>query len=140
MHQNSPNNIILTQEQIESLGYSLREIEQGILKPGQRKGAHRLWFQGAEPYFDIFIETIDSKIVWFQFTLRGKSLSWDIRRPGWQTGNTDELKIDDVSFYAASKTIDSDSEVDWNFVTLTKSILETRIQEDIFAKILKLYS
>ncbi|MEM7727153.1 MAG: hypothetical protein AAF208_12420 [Cyanobacteria bacterium P01_A01_bin.45] len=139
MHQNSQASIVVNQKEIEYLGNSLREIEQGILKPGQKKGANRVWFQGGEPYFDIFIEIIDGKIVWFQFTLRGKSLSWDVRRPKWQTGSTDELKIDDVSFYAASKTINNDSEVNWDFVNLTKSILAIRVEEDIFSKILELY-
>lgn len=135
----SHSNELVEKQEIAYLGASLQEIEPGILKKGYKKGANRVWFQGEEPYFDLFCELINDEIVWFQFTLRGKSLSWDRDISRWQTGNTDELKINDVSFYAASKTIESDNTIDWEFVNLVKLILGTRADEAIFVKLLALF-
>ncbi len=131
---------LLDKNEIALLGASLRQIKPNLLKQGQKQGVTRIWFQGAEPYFDVFFELEDNEIVWFQFTLRGKSLSWDSKIPGWQTGNTNEFKIDDVSFYAASKTIENDMETDWQFVNLVKSIIQTRAKEEIFDKVLLLFN
>ncbi len=136
----SHNNDLVEKEEISYLGASLQEIEPGILKKGHKQGATRVWYQGEEPYFDVFCELINDEIVWFQFTLRGKSVSWDKDKSGWQTGNTDELKINDVSFYAASKTIDNDSAIDWEFINLVKSILTTRTDQAVFVKVLALFS
>lgn len=136
----SHNNDLVEKEEISYLGASLQEIEPGILKKGHKQGATRVWYQGEEPYFDVFCELINDEIVWFQFTLRGKSVSWDKDKSGWQTGNTDELKINDVSFYAASKTIDNDSAIDWEFINLVKLILTTRTDQAVFVKVLALFS
>ncbi|MDJ0692752.1 hypothetical protein [Mastigocoleus sp. MO_188.B34] len=136
----SHNNDLVEKEEISYLGASLQEIEPGILKKGYKKGATRVWYQGEEPYFDVFCELINDEIVWFQFTLRGKSVSWDKDRSGWQTGNTDELKINDVSFYAASKTIDNDSAIDWELINLVKLILTTRTDQAVFVKVLALFN
>ncbi|MBE9004795.1 hypothetical protein IQ259_07055 [Fortiea sp. LEGE XX443] len=129
----------LDPHEIASLGASLRAIEQKLLKQRRKEGYTKIWFQGEEPYFDVFFEFENEKIVWFQFTLRGKTVSWDIKRPELQTGNTNELCLDDVSFYAASKTIENDTQTDWEFIYLVKLILETRAEEEIFAKALALF-
>jgi hypothetical protein len=135
--QNS--NQVLGRNEIESLGASLHKIEQKLLKKPSQEGIQRIWYQGEEPYFDIFFELQDSEIVWFQFTLRAKSLSWDNKKRELQTGITNELKIDDVSFYAATKTIEADDKADSNFVELVKAILQTRSGEEIFTKALLLF-
>lgn len=134
------NNKVSDKNEIALLGASLRQIEQKLLKKGCNEGANRIWFQGDEPYFDVFFELKNDEIVWFQFTLRGKSLSWDSKTTRWQTGITNELKIDDVSFYPASKTIENDIKVDWEFTDLVKSILHSRSSEAIFAKALILFN
>ncbi|MBD2385643.1 hypothetical protein [Cylindrospermum sp. FACHB-282] len=131
---------ILDKNEIASLGASLRAIDQKILKKGNKSGTARIWFQGAEPYFDVFFELKDNQIIWFQFTLRGKSLSWNRKKPGFQTGNTNELNIDDVSFYAASKTMENDTHSDLEFINLVKSILQTRTEEAIFIQVLELFN
>jgi hypothetical protein len=137
----SQSNYVLDKNEVASLGASLREISSKILKSsGYRGGTKKVWFQGEEPYFDVFFELKNNQIAWFQFTLRGKSVSWDSKAPGLQTGTTDELKLNDVSFYAASKTIETDNEADLDFINLVKLILQTRADEDIFAKALKLFS
>jgi hypothetical protein len=134
------NNNVLDKNEIASLGMSLRQIEQKILKKTQEQGKYRIWFQGEEPYFDIFFELKNHEIVWFQFTLRGRSVSWDSKQGKLQTGITNELHMDDVSFYAASKTIENDSKLDVEFINLVKLILQTRAEEEIFAKALALFN
>lgn len=135
--QNS--NQVLSRNEIESLGASLHKIEQKLLKKPNQDGIERIWYQGEEPYFDIFFELQDSEIIWFQFTLRAKSISWDNKKRELQTGLTNELKIDDVSFYAATKTIEADEKIDNNFVELVKAILQTRSGEEVFTKALLLF-
>ncbi len=134
------NNNVLDKNEIASLGASLRTIEPQLLKPGIHQGTTRIWLQGAEPYFDVFFEFKNDEIIWFQFTLRGKSLSWDSKIKGWQTGITNELKSDDISFYPASKIIDNDNIIDWEFINLVKLILQTRAEEATFAKALALFN
>ncbi|MBW4687342.1 MAG: hypothetical protein KME40_20075 [Komarekiella atlantica HA4396-MV6] len=136
----SKTNDRVNEQEIASLGASLREIEQKLLKQGYKIGTNRIWFQGEEHYFDVFFELYNDEIIWFQFTLRGKSLSWDIKKSGWQTGATNELNLDDVSFYAATKIIESDNKTDEEFIDLVKLILQTRAQETIFSKVLLLFN
>ncbi|MBF2063943.1 MAG: hypothetical protein IGS39_05885 [Calothrix sp. C42_A2020_038] len=134
--QNS--NHVLSRNEIEMLGASLRKIEQKMIKKANPDGSQRIWYQGEEPYFDIFFELKSEEIVWFQFTLRAKCLSWDSKRREVQTGMTNELKVNDVSFYAATKTIETDETIDREFLKLVKSILQTRGEEEIFTKALSL--
>lgn len=134
------HNNLLDKNEILALGKSLRQIEQKLLKQDENQGIHRIWFQGLEPYFDVFFELKNDEIIWFQFTLRGKSLSWENKLQTWQTGTTNELRSDDVSFYAASKIIENDDMNDYKFMNLVKSILETRSEELIFAKALALFN
>jgi hypothetical protein len=133
------SNNLLTKNEIEFLGTSLNEIEQKLLKQAHQEGLKRIWFQGEEPYFDIFFDLKDDEITWFQFTLRGKSLSWDSKRRKLQTGFTNELQLDDVSFYAATKTIENDEKVDIDFINLVKSILQIRSEDKIFSQALLLF-
>jgi hypothetical protein len=131
---------MLDKNEIASLGASLREIAPKLLKPSSQEGTVRIWYQGGEPYFDLILElNHDYEITWFQFTLRGKSLSWCINTPIFKTGITNELNIDDVSFYSASKTVENDSDSDREFIDLVKSILQTRKDEEIFVKALALF-
>jgi hypothetical protein len=134
------NKMVLDKNEIKLLGASLRAIEPKILKPCQQDDGVRIWLQGGEPYFDIFFELKNSEIIWFQFTLRGKSLSWHNHNSSLQTGVTNELNVDDVSFYAASKLIENDDISDWEFINLVKAILQTRGDEEIFAKALELFN
>jgi len=133
-------NYILNKDEIAVLGGSLRQIEQKILKQSQQTGITRMWFQGEEPYFDVFFELKNDEILWFQFTLRGKSVSWNNQKAQLQSGTTDELNCNDVSFYAASKTIENDIQPNSEFINLVKLILQTRAEESIFAKALELFN
>jgi hypothetical protein len=126
-------------DEIAKLGASLRRIDQKLLNPG-KKGSLRLWFQGGEPYFDMFVELQENQIQWFQFTLRGHFVSWKQPQTTLQTGTTNELRTDDVTFYAASKLIDTDIKTDFDFIAIARSILQTRASEEIFAQILELFA
>lgn len=140
-NQTPGNNLIklMDQEEIAELGASLRPIDQKLLTRGKGKNKIRIWYQGGEPYFDVFVELEYGKIHWCQFTLRGKSISWNSQTSGWQTGITNEFQADDINFYPASKFIESDRQQDQEFVTLAHSILQTRAGEEIFDKILALF-
>ncbi|BAZ05803.1 hypothetical protein [Calothrix sp. NIES-3974] len=128
----------LEKNEVMALGNSLREIKTQLVKQPSQTGIRRVWYQGEEPYFDIIFELEEEEITWFEFTLRGKSASWDRRKKVWQTGMTNELQMHDVSFYAASKTIETDKLIDVEFLAVVKSILQTRSQEPIFAQVLQL--
>lgn len=136
MHESE---FLLHEDEIRTLGASLRKIESKLIKQNTSQGKSKIWYQGEEPYFDIFFECEHDEILWFQLTLRGKSLSWDRRRNQIQTGTTNELCLYDASFYAASKTIENDIQLDSDFINLVKSILQTRSDEIIFAKALALF-
>lgn len=128
----------MAQHEIAALGASLRKIDQKLLTPA-KEGTTRVWYQGGEPYFDVFADLSQGQIQWFQFTLRGQSISWNARVSGWKTGITNEYKGDDITFYSASKLIESDNQPDLAFIELVCSILSTRAGEDIFDQILALF-
>jgi hypothetical protein len=130
---------LMAQDEIAALGASLRQIDQRLLTPTKEKDTTRVWYQGGEPYFDVFVELHQGKIQWFQFTLRGKSLSWNPRISGWQTGITNEFRTDDIVFYPASKLIEGDKQADPGFIALAHSILQTRAGEEIFDQMLALF-
>ena len=130
---------LMDQDEMAALGASLRQIDQKLLTPAQEEGTTRIWYQGGEPYFDLFVERREGEIKWFQLTLRGRSISWNRQVSGWQTGITNELQADDITFYPASKLIESDRQPDSAFIELTHAILRTRAGEEIFDQILALF-
>lgn len=144
----------MEQAEIEQLGVSLRRIDRKLISHPAEGERIRVWYQGGEPYFDLFVELREQQIEWFQLTLRGRSLSWQQQRDGsadlavrdgetgqslWQTGVTNELQANDLHFYAASKTIQSDRQVNQTFLELAHAILKTRAGETLFDCILTLF-
>ncbi|MEB3179233.1 MAG: hypothetical protein VKL59_09415 [Nostocaceae cyanobacterium] len=130
----------IERNEIAALGASLRAIDPRFIRSTTSSGTRRMWYQGDEPYFDLFLDFQNDEIIWFQFTLRGKTLSWDSKKPGWQTGSTNEFMLDDCNYYPAGKTIDTDDTTDWDFIKLVKSILQTRsAEEPVFAQVLSLF-
>jgi len=136
---------LMEKVEIEQLGASLRPIDRKLLNSRSEQGRIRIWYQGGEPYLDLFIELQNDRIQWFQFTLRGRSLSWQKRRNGletkdsWQTGVTNELQFNDLNFYAASKTIQSDRQTDAAFLELARAIFQTRAGEKLFDRLLAIF-
>lgn len=130
---------VMDQDEIAELGASLRQIKQKLVTTSKEKGTTRIWYQGGETYFDVFAEVKDTDIEWFQFTLRGKLLSWNKWQKTWQTGITNELQTDDITFYAASKVIELDNKIDVDFINLAQAILQTRAGEAMFDLMLALF-
>ena len=131
---------MVDQRDIAALGESLRRISQKFMKTGQSSGASRVWYQGGEPYFDIFLNVKDEEIQWFQVTLRGKSLSWSRQSAQVQTGTTSDLDQADHSYFAASKTVQGDTQVDTDFLNFVKAILQTRTDEPFLKQMLEVLS
>ncbi len=127
-------------QEIAALGASLRRIDQKLLKKVDyhNNTTTRIWYQGGEPYFDIFFDLKDHKIIWFQFTFRGQFLCWDQKQAEIKTGKTNELVFDDIGYYPASKIIEADQNSDADFQFFVKKILTTRAEEEIFAQAIAL--
>ena len=129
---------IMNQKEIAALGASLHQIDPKLLKTVKDRRQIRIWYQGEEPYFDVFFELKDGDLVWFQLTFRGKCVSWNQQQSRLQTGKTNELVVGDVSYYSASKLIQNDSSPDWELVEFARSILQSRAGEPVFAQALAL--
>lgn len=125
--------------EIQTLAYSLRSIDRKLLNHDREAGRERIWYQGGEAYFDLFVDMRNDEIEWFQLTLRGRSISWHCRDRQWQTGKTNEFRSDDITFYAASKTVESDRFPDREFFDLAGEIVETRKGEALFDKLCHLF-
>jgi hypothetical protein len=122
--------------EITALGQSLRRIDQSLLNQMSAPEKERIWYQGGEPYFDIFIERRQDQVEWFQMTLRGRSLSWHRQGDRWQTGVTNELRTDDMAFYPASKLIESDLTPDPQLLELAIALCQSRPEEQPFRQLL----
>ncbi|HEY9762300.1 MAG TPA: hypothetical protein V6D07_07220 [Trichocoleus sp.] len=127
-------------QEIQALSQSLRRIDTGLMKGGDKKTGQRVWYQGGEPYFDIVLETacqdisapFPNCINWCQFTLRGQVLLWRREPAGLQTGETEELDAPPmVNFYAASKTIRNEASLNRDFVNLATAILKSRTDDPL---------
>lgn len=126
--------------EIIQLGNSLRRIDQNLLALDSDVGGIRVWYQGGEPYFDVFVELVNDQITWFQFTLRGQSLSWYEKSDRWETGKTNERQLDDLNYYPASKTLESDRYLKGDFIQVVHAILQTRAGDPIFDKLLAIFN
>lgn len=124
---------------IQSLGRSLRPIDRKLLDRDREAGKERIWYQGGEPYFDLFVDLRHDEIEWFQLTLRGQSISWHCQNRQWQTGKTNEFRSDDITFYSASKIVENDRECDREFFDLAREIVGTRRGEALFDKLSQLF-
>lgn len=129
----------MDRNEINKLAASLRPIDPKILKQRKDASTKRIWYQGEESYFDVVFELQNEEIIWFQFTLRGKTLSWDKNNCQIQTGTTNELKQDNVTYYSASKLIKNDSKLDLDFISVVLAILKSRAGEPIFERALALF-
>lgn len=129
----------MQQDEIAALGASLHRISQKLLKSDEVGNTIRVWYQGEEPYFDIFFDFQDHQLIWFQLTFRGKFVTWSRESNDFQTGTTNELQVNDIGYYPASKIVTSDPQTDWDFIRLAYLILQTRINEPVFAEVLALF-
>ncbi|NJK99910.1 MAG: hypothetical protein HC838_08055 [Spirulinaceae cyanobacterium RM2_2_10] len=120
--------------ELEALGRSLRRINPSLLrKPADV--STRIWYQGGEPYFDVFVDLKAGEIDWFQVTLRGRFLCWRRDGTGWQTGTTNELQTEVQVLYPASKTVTLDDTLDGQFVHCVQSLLATRADDPLLGRL-----
>jgi hypothetical protein len=125
----------LTAEDIQSLGKSLRKIDPSWTQNKLEEGLTRIWYQGQEFYFDLMFEIQGEAISWFQFTLRGRVLSWKASSNRVETGETEETDSPAVvSYYPASKGIRNESRVDTSLVNLAKAILRSRPDDPLLTR------
>ncbi len=117
----------LKPEDIQALASSLRQIDPSWTQHNRAEGVNRIWYQGQEFYFDLMFEMQGETISWFQFTLRGRVLSWKASSNRVETGETEETDNPPVvSYYPASKGIRSGAQVDRVLLDLAKKILHNR--------------
>ena len=126
----------VTSAQLSELAGSLERISQKKLK----HDVVRHWFQGGEPYFDLFFNMLGDRLVWFQFTFRSRSICWNEQAPILRTGVTTDYAMNDVSFYSATKTVHLDEEINEDFLAFSKGIFAARKTEPPFGEILKILS
>ena len=125
----------LKPEDIQALGQSLRKIDPTWTQHNAQAGVERVWYQGREFYFDLMFEIKAEAITWFQFTLRGRVLSWKASSNRIETGETEETDTPAVvSYYAASKGIRSGARVDTALLALAKNILRSRPDDGLLAQ------
>ncbi|MGB3695497.1 MAG: hypothetical protein WA865_12870 [Spirulinaceae cyanobacterium] len=130
----------MERNEIDALGSSLRRINQKLLKTKvNEKEVVKVWYQGGEPYFDLFVELQEQQVKWLQFTLRGYSLWWNEQRQRWETGKTNEMQTEENHLYPTSAIITPDVKLNVPFLELTQEILKTRTGEEIFDKMLLLF-
>ena len=117
----------LKPEDIQTLAHSLRKIDPSWTQHNPQEGLERVWYQGQEFYFDLMFEMRGETISWFQFTLRGRVLSWKASSNRVETGETEETDNPPVvSYYPASKGIRSGAQVDRDLLDLAQKILRSR--------------
>lgn len=131
--------------EIQQLGASLRRIDPKLIMADTPSGNLRVWYQGGELYFDLFVDLREGEVEWFQFTLRGRSLLWSrqddpskFTESPWQTGQTNELQTEDITFHPASKIVTSDRQFNHSLLAIACKILATRSDDPILVKVFKI--
>ena len=125
----------MNQDELIALGASLRRINQKLLKTSNSNHLERIWYQGEEPYFDVFFDLLEDEVVWFQFTLRGQCITWHKKEPIIETGLTFENQTA-ASKHPASKIIQTDNKIDRNFLEIVLIIIQARASEFPFDRAL----
>ncbi len=120
--------------ELEALGQSLRRINPQLLRKDS-SNTTRIWYQGGEPYFDLFVDLWGEEITWFQVTLRGHYLCWRCQGAGWQTGRTNEFQMENPAGYPASKLVDLDEQLDQEFVQWVQMLLATRTDDPLLNRL-----
>ena len=106
-------------EDIVHLGQSLKS--KNVFKNNPSSPVQEFWFQGGEPYFDVFISKEKQKIIWIQATFRGQFL--ECKNSSLTYGNTNDFQISSQKS-PASKKLQVESELNPEFVELIISMLE----------------
>jgi len=119
------------QEKAADLGRALRRIDDRIVRQDAQGKVKRSWFQGPEPYLDVFFEEGPRGLEWFQATLRGRCLTWDQAKGLVVTGHTNELSTNDP-MHPASKMIITGDGLDRQVVEVVRWLFAARAGESPF--------
>jgi hypothetical protein len=111
-------------DEYRPLARSLRRIEDKYLKDPPAGREHE-WFQGAEPYFEVYLERDGEGLAWFQITVRGHSVTYSREKGRVVTGYTRETEVDEA-MHPASKIIDEHERLNQDTLRVAIRILEAR--------------
>lgn len=123
----------LSNVDVNRLAASLRTIDtQGA---GRLPNEHRVWLQGDENYFDVFVDldTADQP-TWFQITLRGRIYTWEAASQRVWTGFTNERSTQPR--HPTVKMITSESTPDPVWVACVKDLLAASQQHPLLQRVL----
>ncbi|MEL6548465.1 MAG: hypothetical protein AAFQ82_27825, partial [Myxococcota bacterium] len=117
----------LAGDPLAELAYSLRMVHPRMVKK-RPSGWKRFWYRGPEPYFDVFIDVDEEQnheVQWFQFTYRGRYLTWDGKSDAVSTGITNEFSAEQMA-YSSSKLLAHDAQTDSGLVGMVLDVLRFR--------------
>jgi hypothetical protein len=124
-----------TRKDIGLLGASLRRIDPRLLKRDPTGDSQTIWFQGGEPYFDVYFTIVEGRVAWFQLTLRGRAVTWSRESGRVTTGRTNELHAETASTYPGSKILRDDATANRGFIAFARAILASRADEPLFVEL-----
>jgi hypothetical protein len=116
----------LTQSHLKDLAQGIRLIPSN--KNSDAESDISLWYQGNEPYFDIFLSIKNNKLFWFQVTFRGRFI--ELKNNQLTSGSTNEYMIDPDDHAPSSKMLSPEVELDIGLLKIIHSILEQRKEVD----------
>lgn len=120
-----------TKDEVVKLASQLRFIESPSVT---KDGVVKSWYQGGEPYFDLFIDYIPpNNIQWIEFTIRGLYVEWNIVGNKIKTGVTNEYERGELQ--PASKLLTAHEKADKDLIELTILILDSYPKEDRLIKV-----
>ncbi len=98
-------------------------------------GPKRIWYQGGERYFDVFVD-LDAagEPEWFQLTFRGRTLTWERQHNRLWTGYTNEGSFQPG--HSAVKLVTAERHADRSLVALVRNLLAALPQHSELASVL----
>ncbi|MEO1172410.1 MAG: hypothetical protein AAFX94_10205, partial [Myxococcota bacterium] len=118
----------LAGDEVAELAYSLRLVHPRFVRR-RPAGWRRYWYRGQESYFDVFIDVDEEdrdQVRWFQFSYRGRFVTWDGSKDAVSTGLTNEFSAEQMAF-SSSKLLTLHSEGDGGFIGLVLDVLQHRL-------------
>lgn len=114
-------------DEVAELAYSLRLVHPRFVRR-RPAGWRRYWYRGDEPYFDVFIDVDEedgNQVRWFQFSYRGRFVTWDGDKDVMSTGLTNEFSADQMAF-SSTKLLTMHAQGDGGFAGLVLDVLQHR--------------
>ena len=109
------------------------------ITPRLAKDDGSVWYQGGEPYMDLFFQLDASqpwlrqllagpRPSWFQLTIRGRTVTWD--GAVVTTGTTDEFQP--AGGFPSSNRVFADRTVDGAVLALARTLLSRQLDDPLF--------